>query len=32
MENEVKEPAFKYNYTTPAEYLVAERTAEEKHE
>jgi len=32
MENEVKEPAFKYNYITPAEYLLAERAAEEKHE
>ena len=32
MENEVKEPAFKYNYTSPAEYLAAERAAEEKHE
>ena len=32
MENEVKEPAFRYNYVTPAEYLVAERAAEEKHE
>jgi len=32
MENEVKEPAFKYNYITPAEYLAAERAAEEKHE
>lgn len=32
MENEVKEPAFKYNYITPAEYLTAERAAEEKHE
>jgi len=32
MENEVKEPAFKYNYISPAEYLLAERAAEEKHE
>jgi Uma2 family endonuclease len=32
MENEVKEPAFKYNYITPAEYLAAERASEEKHE
>jgi len=32
MENEVKEPAFKYNYITPAEYLLAERAAGEKHE
>ena len=32
MANEVKEPAFKYNYITPAEYLLAERASEEKHE
>ena len=32
MENKVKEPAFKYNYVTTAEYLAAERAAEEKHE
>jgi Uma2 family endonuclease len=32
MANEVKEPAFKYNYVTPAEYLLAERASEEKHE
>jgi Uma2 family endonuclease len=32
MENEVKEPAFKYNYLSPAEYLAAGRAAEEKHE
>jgi len=32
MENEVKESAFKYNYTNPAEYLAAERAVEEKHE
>ena len=32
MENEVKEPAFKYNYINPAEYLAAERAVEEKHE
>jgi len=32
MGNEVKEPAFKYNYITPAAYLLAERIAEEKHE
>ncbi|MFN2458928.1 MAG: Uma2 family endonuclease [Chitinophagaceae bacterium] len=32
MENEVKEPALKYNYATPAEYLEAERNANEKHE
>lgn len=31
MENEAKEPAFKYNYITPAEYLAAERLAETKH-
>lgn len=32
MANEVKEPAFKYNYVTPTEYLLAERASEEKHE
>lgn len=32
MENEVKEPAFKYNYITPVEYLITERAADEKHE
>ncbi len=32
MENEVKEPAYKYNYITAAEYLSAERAANEKHE
>ncbi len=32
MENKVEEPAFKYNYTSPAEYLAAERASEEKHE
>jgi Uma2 family endonuclease len=32
MANEVKEPALKYNYITPAEYLLAERASEEKHE
>ncbi len=32
MENEVKEPAVKYNYISPGEYLVAERVATEKHE
>ena len=32
MANEVKEPALKYNYTSPAEYLLAERVSEEKHE
>jgi Uma2 family endonuclease len=32
MENEVKEPAPKYNYVSPEEYLSMERAAEEKHE
>jgi Uma2 family endonuclease len=32
MANEVKEPALKFNYTSPAEYLLAERASEEKHE
>src|SRR5258706_2705754 len=32
MENEVKEPAAKYNYISPEEYLAMERTSEEKHE
>ena len=32
MENEVKEPAPKYNYVSPDEYLAMERAAEEKHE
>ncbi|MEP6747543.1 MAG: Uma2 family endonuclease [Bacteroidota bacterium] len=32
MGNEVKEPAFKYNYISPAEYLAAERVAAIKHE
>jgi Uma2 family endonuclease len=32
MENEVKEPAPKYNYITPDEYLQMERASEEKHE
>ncbi len=32
MENEVREAAFKYNFITPAEYLLAERAALEKHE
>src|SRR3982751_5639672 len=32
MENEVKEPALKFNYVTPDEYLLAERASEEKHE
>ena len=32
MENEVKEPAPKYNYISPEEYLERERTAEYKNE
>jgi Uma2 family endonuclease len=32
MENEVKEPAPKYNYVSPEAYLVMERESEEKHE
>jgi Uma2 family endonuclease len=32
MENEVKEPAPKYNYISPDEYLAMERASEEKHE
>jgi Uma2 family endonuclease len=32
MENEVKEPAPKYNYISPEEYLAIERDALEKHE
>lgn len=32
MENEVKEPATKYNYISPEEYLAMERESEEKHE
>jgi Uma2 family endonuclease len=32
MENEVKEPAPKYNYISPEEYLAMERASEEKHE
>lgn len=32
MENEVKEPAPKYNYVSPEEYLVFERAAEYKNE
>jgi Uma2 family endonuclease len=32
MENEVKEPALKYNYTTAEEYLEMERVSQEKHE
>lgn len=32
MENEVKEPAPKYNYVSPEEYLAMERASAEKHE
>lgn len=32
MENEVKEPAPKYNFISPQEYLTIERAAEYKHE
>ncbi|MBL7738987.1 MAG: Uma2 family endonuclease [Chitinophagaceae bacterium] len=32
MENEVKEPASKYNYVSPEQYLEMERASEEKHE
>lgn len=32
MENEVKEPALKYNYTSAQEYLEMERASPEKHE
>jgi Uma2 family endonuclease len=32
MENEVKEPAPKYNYVSPEQYLTMERASEEKHE
>jgi Uma2 family endonuclease len=32
MENEVKEPAPKFNYVSPKEYLEMERAAVEKHE
>lgn len=32
MENELKEPAPKYNYITPDEYLAMERESGEKHE
>ena len=32
MENEVKEPAPKYNYISPEEYLELERSSEVKHE
>jgi Uma2 family endonuclease len=32
MENEVKEPAPKYNFISPEEYLAMERASSEKHE
>lgn len=32
MENEIKEPAPKYNYVSPEEYLEMERASEAKHE
>lgn len=32
MENDVKEPAPKFNYVSPDEYLEMERASEEKHE
>lgn len=32
MENEVKEPAPKFNYVSPEQYLAMERAATEKHE
>jgi Uma2 family endonuclease len=32
MENEVKEPAAKYNYVSPEDYLIMERASEVKHE
>ena len=32
MENEVKEPAPKYNYISPEEYLAMERVSDQKHE
>jgi Uma2 family endonuclease len=32
MENEVKEPAPKYNYVSPETYLTMERASDEKHE
>ena len=32
MENIVNEPALKYDYLSPEEYLAAERKALEKHE
>ena len=31
-DNIINEPAPKYNYTSPEEYLIAERAAKEKHE
>ncbi len=32
MENEVKEPALKYSFVSPEEYLAMERAAQQKHE
>ena len=32
MDNVLQEPASKYNYITPQEYLQMERASEEKHE
>ncbi|HEV7783627.1 MAG TPA: Uma2 family endonuclease [Chitinophagaceae bacterium] len=32
MENEVKEPAAKFNFVSPEDYLAIERASEEKHE
>jgi len=32
MENEIKEPAPKYNYISPEQYLEMERASEQKHE
>lgn len=32
MENEVKEPAPKYNYVSPEDYLKMERSSQEKHQ
>lgn len=32
MENEVKEPAAKFNYVSPEDYLEMERASQEKHE
>lgn len=32
MENEVREPAPKYNYISREDYLLKERVSEEKHE